>query len=172
MHKQREGDDICILPFCAGKLHFSSLKKKQFCNIVVESEELWKWFCGSGTKFTSWYVFGVDIKIKKVYQVLLYCHLCRFQGRESCSCPQTTVEDQFSSLTWDGFSGEVLNSLYITSPISMHCNQSTAELFPVSTTFKPLFHYLRQTGSHPFPMEGIPGAVWRYDHAYILTVSS
>uniref|UniRef100_A0A673MRP8 Dopamine beta-hydroxylase n=1 Tax=Sinocyclocheilus rhinocerous TaxID=307959 RepID=A0A673MRP8_9TELE len=54
----------------------------------------------------------------------------RFQGRESCSCPQTTVEEQFSSLSWDGFSGEVLNSLYLTSPISMHCNQSTAELFP------------------------------------------
>ncbi|XP_016413252.1 dopamine beta-hydroxylase-like [Sinocyclocheilus rhinocerous] len=54
----------------------------------------------------------------------------RFQGRESCSCPGTTVEEQFSSLSWDGFSGEVLNSLYLTSPISMHCNQSTAELFP------------------------------------------
>jgi len=64
------------------------------------------------------------------------------------------VEEQFSSITWDGFSGDVLNSLYITSPISMHCNQSTAELFPVSTTFKPPFHYLRQTGSHSFPTEG------------------
>uniref|UniRef100_A0A9J7XYZ0 Dopamine beta-hydroxylase n=1 Tax=Cyprinus carpio carpio TaxID=630221 RepID=A0A9J7XYZ0_CYPCA len=58
----------------------------------------------------------------------------RFQGRESCSCPGTTVEEQFSLLSWDGFSGEVLNSLYLTSPISMHCNQSTAELFPVSAT--------------------------------------
>ncbi|RXN07712.1 dopamine beta-hydroxylase [Labeo rohita] len=54
----------------------------------------------------------------------------RFQGRESCSCPGTTVEEQFSSLTWDSFSGEVLNSLYLSSPISMHCNQSTAVLFP------------------------------------------
>ncbi|KAK3521504.1 hypothetical protein QTP70_007969 [Hemibagrus guttatus] len=56
----------------------------------------------------------------------------RFHGGESCSCSQTTVEDQFSSVTWDSFSAEVLDSLYTTSPISMHCNQSTAELFPGS----------------------------------------
>lgn len=66
--------------------------------------------------------------------IMAYCPVCRFQVRESCSCPQTSVEDQFSSITWDSFSGEVLNSLYTSSPISMHCNQSTAELFPVSTS--------------------------------------
>jgi len=27
MHKQREGDDICIHQFCTGKLHFLALKK-------------------------------------------------------------------------------------------------------------------------------------------------
>ncbi|KAG7322978.1 hypothetical protein KOW79_014324 [Hemibagrus wyckioides] len=54
----------------------------------------------------------------------------RFHGGEGCSCSQNTVEDQFSSVTWDSFSAEVLDSLYTTSPISMHCNQSTAELFP------------------------------------------
>ncbi|XP_053500872.1 LOW QUALITY PROTEIN: dopamine beta-hydroxylase-like [Ictalurus furcatus] len=54
----------------------------------------------------------------------------RFHGGDSCSCSQTTVEDQFSAVTWDSFSAEVLDSLYTTSPISMHCNQSIAELFP------------------------------------------
>ncbi|XP_027018319.2 dopamine beta-hydroxylase isoform X1 [Tachysurus fulvidraco] len=54
----------------------------------------------------------------------------RFHGGEGCSCSQTSVEDQFSSVTWDSFSAEVLDSLYTTSPISMHCNQSTAQLFP------------------------------------------
>uniref|UniRef100_A0A4W5P690 Dopamine beta-hydroxylase n=1 Tax=Hucho hucho TaxID=62062 RepID=A0A4W5P690_9TELE len=56
----------------------------------------------------------------------------RFQGGDACSCGQTSVMDQFSSLSWDSFSGEVLNSLYNTAPISMACNQSSAKLFPVS----------------------------------------
>ncbi|KAF7700765.1 dopamine beta-hydroxylase [Silurus meridionalis] len=56
----------------------------------------------------------------------------RFHGGEGCSCSQTTVEDQFSSVIWDSFSARVLDSLYTTSLISMHCNQSTAELFPGS----------------------------------------
>ncbi|XP_060764933.1 dopamine beta-hydroxylase [Neoarius graeffei] len=54
----------------------------------------------------------------------------RFHGSEGCSCAQTSVEDEFSSVTWDSFSAKVLDSLYTTSPISMHCNRSTAELFP------------------------------------------
>lgn len=63
----------------------------------------------------------------------------RFHGSEGCSCAQTSVEEEFSSVTWDSFSAKVLDSLYTTSPISMHCNRSTAELFPVSTrTRKPL----------------------------------
>ncbi|KAF5893885.1 dopamine beta-hydroxylase-like, partial [Clarias magur] len=53
-----------------------------------------------------------------------------FHGGEGCSCSQTSVEDEFSSVTWDAFSAEVLDSLYTTSPISMHCNRSTAERFP------------------------------------------
>uniref|UniRef100_A0AAY4ABC6 Dopamine beta-hydroxylase n=1 Tax=Denticeps clupeoides TaxID=299321 RepID=A0AAY4ABC6_9TELE len=58
--------------------------------------------------------------------------ISRFQGGDECSCARPDVVEQFSSLRWDAFSGQVLNSLYSTSPISMHCNQSTAELFPVS----------------------------------------
>lgn len=54
----------------------------------------------------------------------------RFNGEETCSCGQPDVTEQFSSLHWDAFSAGVLDSLYSTSPISMHCNQSTAKLFP------------------------------------------
>lgn len=56
----------------------------------------------------------------------------RFQGRETCSCGQADVTEQFTSLAWDNFSSQVLSSLYNMAPITMHCNQSTAELFPVS----------------------------------------
>ncbi|XP_048874512.1 dopamine beta-hydroxylase isoform X1 [Brienomyrus brachyistius] len=65
----------------------------------------------------------------------------RFQGRETCSCGQADVTEQFTSLAWDNFSSQVLSSLYNTAPITMHCNQSTAELFPVSRGTKrpPLF---------------------------------
>uniref|UniRef100_A0A8C9QQE5 Dopamine beta-hydroxylase n=1 Tax=Scleropages formosus TaxID=113540 RepID=A0A8C9QQE5_SCLFO len=54
----------------------------------------------------------------------------RFQGRDSCSCGQPSVTEQYVSMSWDSFSSQVLGSLYSTAPISMHCNQSTAELFP------------------------------------------
>uniref|UniRef100_A0A672L9X7 Dopamine beta-hydroxylase n=1 Tax=Sinocyclocheilus grahami TaxID=75366 RepID=A0A672L9X7_SINGR len=77
----------------------------------------------------------------------------RFQGRESCSCPQTTVEEQFSSLSWDGFSGEVLNSLYLTSPISMHCNQSTAELFPGEWEKQEIPVVMAELQRAPYPCE-------------------
>uniref|UniRef100_A0A8B9GQH1 Dopamine beta-hydroxylase n=1 Tax=Astyanax mexicanus TaxID=7994 RepID=A0A8B9GQH1_ASTMX len=72
----------------------------------------------------------VDLDYLKKYFSLINS---RFHGGEGCSCSQRSVEEEFSSISWDQFSEEVLNSLYTTSPISMHCNQSTAELFPVST---------------------------------------
>uniref|UniRef100_A0A673AUS3 Dopamine beta-hydroxylase n=1 Tax=Sphaeramia orbicularis TaxID=375764 RepID=A0A673AUS3_9TELE len=56
----------------------------------------------------------------------------RFHGNDQCVCGETSVTDQYSQLQWDMFSAEVLDSLYNTAPISMHCNQSTARLFPVS----------------------------------------
>ncbi|KAL4617381.1 dopamine beta-hydroxylase [Arapaima gigas] len=75
----------------------------------------------------------------------------RFQGGDSCNCGQPSVTEQFMSMAWDSFSSQVLSSLYSTAPISMHCNQSTAELFPGDwekqelpqiTTFLPKHQYL------------------------------
>uniref|UniRef100_A0A8C6VZS4 Dopamine beta-hydroxylase n=1 Tax=Nothobranchius furzeri TaxID=105023 RepID=A0A8C6VZS4_NOTFU len=56
----------------------------------------------------------------------------RFNGNDQCVCGEVGVTEQFSQLHWDGFTVEVLDSLYNTAPISMHCNQSIARLFPVS----------------------------------------
>uniref|UniRef100_A0A665WV40 Dopamine beta-hydroxylase n=1 Tax=Echeneis naucrates TaxID=173247 RepID=A0A665WV40_ECHNA len=64
----------------------------------------------------------------------------RFQGSDLCVCGEVSVTEQYSQLQWDTFTGEVLDSLYNTAPISMHCNQSTARLFPVS--IQPFTHSL------------------------------
>ncbi|XP_041816615.1 dopamine beta-hydroxylase [Chelmon rostratus] len=53
-----------------------------------------------------------------------------FHGNDQCVCGEVSVTEQYSQLQWDAFTGEVLDSLYNTAPISMHCNQSTARLFP------------------------------------------
>ncbi|XP_054612161.1 dopamine beta-hydroxylase [Dunckerocampus dactyliophorus] len=54
----------------------------------------------------------------------------RFQGKDECVCGEDSVTARYSRLEWDSFSTQVLDSLYKTAPISMHCNQSTARLFP------------------------------------------
>ncbi|XP_077593787.1 dopamine beta-hydroxylase [Stigmatopora nigra] len=55
----------------------------------------------------------------------------RFQGKEDqCVCGDGGVTQQYSRLQWDGFATQVLDSLYQTAPISMHCNQSNARRFP------------------------------------------
>ncbi|XP_061656788.1 dopamine beta-hydroxylase [Syngnathoides biaculeatus] len=54
----------------------------------------------------------------------------RFQGKEQCVCGGDNVTELYSRLQWDDFATQVLDSLYNTAPISMHCNQSTARLFP------------------------------------------
>ncbi|CAL8277960.1 unnamed protein product [Merluccius merluccius] len=61
-----------------------------------------------------------------------------FQGRGQCMCGEVGVTEQYSALQWDQFSSEVLNSLYNTAPISMHCNQSSARLFPGQWDNQPL----------------------------------
>ncbi|KAM3599493.1 uncharacterized protein V6R79_006896 [Siganus canaliculatus] len=53
-----------------------------------------------------------------------------FHGNDQCVCGEVSVTEQYSQLQWDAFSVEVLDSLYNTAPVSMHCNQSTARLFP------------------------------------------
>ncbi|KAB5543847.1 hypothetical protein PHYPO_G00084360 [Pangasianodon hypophthalmus] len=77
----------------------------------------------------------------------------RFHGGEGCSCSRTTVEDEFSSVTWDSFSAEVLDSLYTTSPISMHCNRSTAELFPGNWEKQKIPEVLAELQPHVQPCE-------------------
>ncbi|XP_072515362.1 dopamine beta-hydroxylase [Salminus brasiliensis] len=77
----------------------------------------------------------------------------RFHGGEGCSCSQKTVEEEFSSVSWDPFSEEVLNSLYTTSPISMHCNQSTAELFPGDWEKQKIPEVLEEIQRRPYPCE-------------------
>nr|XP_046163418.1 dopamine beta-hydroxylase-like [Oncorhynchus gorbuscha] len=78
----------------------------------------------------------------------------RFQGGDVCSCGQTSVTDQFSSLSWDSFSGEVLNSLYNTAPISMACNQSSAKLFPGDWERQELPVVTSQLQRPRYPCEG------------------
>uniref|UniRef100_A0A8C9X231 Dopamine beta-hydroxylase n=1 Tax=Sander lucioperca TaxID=283035 RepID=A0A8C9X231_SANLU len=58
----------------------------------------------------------------------------RFHGNDQCVCGEVGVTEQYSQLQWDAFTTEVLDSLYNTAPISMHCNQSNARLFPVMQT--------------------------------------
>ncbi|XP_010875656.3 dopamine beta-hydroxylase [Esox lucius] len=78
----------------------------------------------------------------------------RFQGGDACSCGQTSVTDQFSSLSWDSFSGEVLDSLYSTAPISMACNQSSARLFPGDWEKQELPVVTSQLQRPRYPCEG------------------
>ncbi|CAL1569977.1 unnamed protein product [Knipowitschia caucasica] len=62
----------------------------------------------------------------------------RFQGDDHCVCGDMNVAQQYEMLKWDAFSAEVLDSLYNTAPISMHCNQSFAKLFPGDWENQPL----------------------------------
>uniref|UniRef100_A0AAQ5XF28 Dopamine beta-hydroxylase n=1 Tax=Amphiprion ocellaris TaxID=80972 RepID=A0AAQ5XF28_AMPOC len=62
----------------------------------------------------------------------------RFHGNDQCVCGEVSVTEQYSQLQWDAFSGEVLDSLYNTAPISMHCNQSTARQNQKSLLKEPL----------------------------------
>ncbi|KAG8010640.1 Dopamine beta-hydroxylase [Nibea albiflora] len=74
----------------------------------------------------------------------------RFHGNDQCVCGEVNVTEQYSQLQWDAFTGEVLDSLYNTAPVSMHCNQSSAQLFlgewdkqpvPVVTSILEKPHY-------------------------------
>uniref|UniRef100_W5KGQ8 Dopamine beta-hydroxylase n=1 Tax=Astyanax mexicanus TaxID=7994 RepID=W5KGQ8_ASTMX len=92
----------------------------------------------------------VDLDYLKKYFSLINS---RFHGGEGCSCSQRSVEEEFSSVSWDQFSEEVLNSLYTTSPISMHCNQSTAELFPGNWEKQKIPEVLEELQREPYPCE-------------------
>ncbi|XP_068104131.1 dopamine beta-hydroxylase [Hyperolius riggenbachi] len=62
----------------------------------------------------------------------------RFSGEDVCTCPQAEVAEQFHEVPWNSFTSEVLNSLYNYSPISMHCNRSSALRFPGEWERQPL----------------------------------
>ncbi|XP_066435842.1 dopamine beta-hydroxylase [Eleutherodactylus coqui] len=62
----------------------------------------------------------------------------RFGGEEVCTCPQAAVTEQFNEVPWNSFTTEVLDSLYSYSPISMHCNKSSAVRFPGEWERQPL----------------------------------
>ncbi|XP_070811803.1 dopamine beta-hydroxylase [Pituophis catenifer annectens] len=55
--------------------------------------------------------------------------LDRFNDEDICTCPDASVTRQFSSVSWNLFSREVLRALYDSAPISMHCNKSSAVRF-------------------------------------------
>ncbi|XP_061555239.1 dopamine beta-hydroxylase [Phycodurus eques] len=89
----------------------------------------------------------------------------RFQGKELCVCGDDGVTELYSRLQWDGFATQVLDSLYNTAPISMHCNQSTARLFPgewdkqtLPVVTSPLKRppYPCEVGAHPISRSDTP----------------
>ncbi|XP_036608374.1 dopamine beta-hydroxylase [Trichosurus vulpecula] len=60
-----------------------------------------------------------------------YFHLVnRFNNEDICTCPKSSVQEQFASVPWNSFNRDVLKSLYDFAPISMHCNKSSAVRFP------------------------------------------
>ncbi|KAM6902566.1 dopamine beta-hydroxylase [Xenentodon cancila] len=78
----------------------------------------------------------------------------RFHGNDQCVCGEASVTEQYVQLHWDGFTGEVLDSLYNTAPISMHCNQSTARLFPGEWEKQPLPVVTSTLEKPRYPCEG------------------
>ncbi|XP_032489906.1 dopamine beta-hydroxylase [Phocoena sinus] len=68
-----------------------------------------------------------------------YFHLVnRFNSEEVCTCPQTSVPEQFASVPWNSFNRQVLKALYSFAPISMHCNKSSAVRFQGEWNLQPL----------------------------------
>ncbi|XP_040298748.1 dopamine beta-hydroxylase isoform X2 [Bufo bufo] len=61
-----------------------------------------------------------------------------FSGQEVCTCLQSSVTEQFNKVPWNSFTSKVLDSLYNYSPISMHCNKSSAVRFPGDWEKQPL----------------------------------
>uniref|UniRef100_A0ABM5F5Y1 Dopamine beta-hydroxylase n=2 Tax=Pogona vitticeps TaxID=103695 RepID=A0ABM5F5Y1_9SAUR len=62
----------------------------------------------------------------------------RFDDEAVCTCPEASVTQQFSSVPWNSFNRDVLQSLYDFAPISMHCNKSSAVRFAGEWEKQPL----------------------------------
>ncbi|KAK9532692.1 hypothetical protein VZT92_010066 [Zoarces viviparus] len=115
---------------CVNYIHYYPRTKLELCKSHVEPEYLQKYFT----------------------------FINRFNGKDQCVCSEVGVTEQYSQLQWDAFTGQVLDSLYNTAPISMHCNQSSARLFPgewdkqpvpVVTSILEKPRYPCEGGAHP-----------------------
>ncbi|XP_031711934.1 dopamine beta-hydroxylase isoform X2 [Anarrhichthys ocellatus] len=115
---------------CVNYIHYYPRIKLELCKSHVEAEYLQKYFT----------------------------FINRFNGKDQCVCSEVGVTEQYSQLQWDAFTGEVLDSLYNTAPISMHCNESSARLFPgewdkqpvpVVTSILEKPRYPCEGGAHP-----------------------
>ncbi|KAM6170122.1 dopamine beta-hydroxylase [Rhynchocyon petersi] len=62
----------------------------------------------------------------------------RFNSEDICTCPQTSVLQQFDSVPWNSFSRDTLRALYGFAPIAMHCNKSSAVRFQGEWDQQPL----------------------------------
>ncbi|MGH0122748.1 UNVERIFIED_CONTAM: hypothetical protein FKN15_007079 [Acipenser sinensis] len=107
---------------------------------------------------------AVDYRYLQKY----FAFMNRFHDDEICSCPQAAVPEQFAAVSWDPFSKDVLWALYSTSPISMHCNQSSATRFPGDwerqslpqvTTSLPKPQYKCETTREPQPQPQPPAVI-------------
>lgn len=78
----------------------------------------------------------------------------RFHGNERCVCGPVDVTQQFSQVQWDDFAVEVLDSLYNTAPVYMHCNQSTARLFSGDWKKQPVPVVTSVLDKPRYPCEG------------------
>ncbi|XP_045145294.1 dopamine beta-hydroxylase [Echinops telfairi] len=68
-----------------------------------------------------------------------YFHLVNsFDSMNICTCPQTSIPQQFASVPWNAFNRDVLKALYGFAPISMHCNKSSAVRFQGEWNLQPL----------------------------------
>ncbi|XP_074150142.1 dopamine beta-hydroxylase isoform X1 [Sminthopsis crassicaudata] len=68
-----------------------------------------------------------------------YFHLINsFNNEDNGNYSNSSVKEQFASVSWNSFSRDVLKSLYDFAPISMHCNKSSAIRFPGEWEKQPL----------------------------------
>ncbi|XP_006900619.1 PREDICTED: dopamine beta-hydroxylase [Elephantulus edwardii] len=61
-----------------------------------------------------------------------------FNSEDVCTCPQTSVSQQFVSVPWNSFNRDMLKALYGFVPIAMHCNKSSAVRFQGEWDRQPL----------------------------------
>ncbi|KAM4634253.1 dopamine beta-hydroxylase [Polymixia lowei] len=120
---------------CVNYIHYYPRTQLELCKSHVDTEYLQKYFS----------------------------FINRFQGGDQCVCAEMSVTKQYSKLRWDSFSGEVLDSLYNTAPISMHCNQSTARLFPGEWDKQPLPVVTSFLQRPRYPCEGGGHSITRPD---------